>query len=466
METRSLFGASVLAVLLLVSATGCSGSSSGHVPSADVTVSRGGAAQTESFTASASGEALLSGTASAPGVSWQQPGAESAVASISVDGRYVTDLVVPSADPTPRSLALGPVTAGKHTFTVTFAADRSAAGATEVRLSEIDVRVLGPSDPGYVAASHTPVVIGRVLPAYGGPFQNARTDTPLLAWHEDTAIASGHHLLEYSLVWSNEDGGTNTPALMAQWGRTTDIEWIYRVEVDQAGRTVPGTAVYQAANHQTLPFRGRHEDQHPVLQTCTANNNMCDQAVGPMRFFLDAEQTRPIDRAREVLMDTNPWTYQVMAQEMVREGKIESPSNPATPAVGDQRTYLYIEVGKNTGRATRPSGLTPGLSVGVQLKGSPTVYRSDHSVPLWSINRDGAVATTVELPAGTTPANIDKILAIRQPILADNGSPVTVTTINRGFFLTSSYLPGTSFLQWTGAAATLTPQHPQATLIG
>ena len=72
--------------------------------------------------------------------------------------------------------------------------------------------MLGPSDPGYVAASHTPIVIGRVLPANGGPFQNARTDTPLLAWHEDTAIASGHHLLEYSLVWSNEDGGTNTPA--------------------------------------------------------------------------------------------------------------------------------------------------------------------------------------------------------------------------------------------------------------
>jgi len=464
METRSLFRASVLAVLLLLSATGCSGSSSGHAPS-DVTVSRGGAAQTESFTASASGEALLSGTASAPGVSWQQPGAESAVASISVDGRYVTDLVVPSADPTPRSLALGPVTAGKHSFTVTFAADRSAAGATEVRLSEIGVRVLGPSDPGYVAASHTPIVIGRVLPANGGPFQNARTDTPLLAWHEDTAIASGHHLLEYSLVWSNEDGGTNTPALMAQWGRTTDIEWIYRVEVDQAGRTVTGTAVYQAANHQTLPFRGRHEDQHPVLQTCTANNNMCDQAAGPMRFFLDAEQTRPIDRAREVLMDTNPWTYPVMAQEMIREGKVEHPSNPATPAVGDQRTYLYVEVAKTTGRATHPSGLAPGLTVGVQLKGSPTVYRSDHAIPLWSINRDGAVATTVELPAGTTPADITKILASRQTTVSDNGSPVTVTAINRGFFLTSSYLPGASFLHWSGAII-LTPQHRQAPLIG
>ena len=34
-------------------------------------------------------------------------------------------------------------------------------------------------------------MIGRVLSAYGGPFQNARTDTPLVAWHEDTAGPGG-----------------------------------------------------------------------------------------------------------------------------------------------------------------------------------------------------------------------------------------------------------------------------------
>ena len=40
------------------------------------------------------------------------------------------------------------------------------------------------------------------------------------------------------MIWSNEDGGTNTPALMARWGRTTDIEWIYRVVLDRAGAIV------------------------------------------------------------------------------------------------------------------------------------------------------------------------------------------------------------------------------------
>ncbi len=29
-------------------------------------------------------------------------------------------------------------------------------------------------------------------------------------------------------------------------------------------------------------------------------------------------------------MDTNPWTYQIMAKEMIRDGKIE-PASPLTP---------------------------------------------------------------------------------------------------------------------------------------
>jgi hypothetical protein len=38
-------------------------------------------------------------------------------------------------------------------------------------------------------------------------------------------------------------------------------------------------------------------------------------------------------------MDTNPWTYQIMAKEMIRERKIEppSPTTALTPEVSDQR---------------------------------------------------------------------------------------------------------------------------------
>jgi hypothetical protein len=183
-----------------------------------------------------------------------------------------------------------------------------------------------------------------------------------------------------------------------------------------------------------------------------------------MRFFLDTTQTRPVDRAREVLMDRNPWTYPITAEEMLREGKIESPSDPATVAVGDERTYLFLEIKKQTGP---PAGIgsAPGVSVGVRLKSDPaTLYRSDHSVPTSSIARDDPAATTVELPEGTTGDDIASIDAIRQPMgEGDNGAPTTVTSINRGFFLDRSYLPRASFVTWTGSI-TLTPAQPTAVL--
>ncbi|NVI92608.1 hypothetical protein [Actinomadura sp. BRA 177] len=426
-----------------------------------ITVQRGGPARSLPFTADRAGEAVISFAASAPGVSWVRRGAESAVVSISVDGRHVTDLVVPSSDAIPRSLGLGHVGKGRHKVTLRFAKG-SAPAARSVDLRQVGVRM---SDA--LALRHAPIVVGRTGWPFGDPYQNATTDAPLIAWHETRPAATpGHRVIEYSLVWSNEDGGTDTPALMARWGRTTDIEWVYRVEVDASGDRVDGTAVYQAPLHLTLKFAGRYEGDHPVLQTCTQNNNMCDviSPDPPLRFLLDASRTRPDGRAREVVMDREPWTYRVAAQEMVREGKIENPSDPATREVGDQRTYLFMEFAKTTGAATT-IGSAPGVALGVRLKSDPSrLYRSDHDEATWAIDRDGAVATTVELPEGTGVSDIASIEAVRRPTgWGDNGAPATVTSINRGFFLDESYLPQPSSFAWTGSV-TLTQANPSAVI--
>ncbi len=418
------------------------------------------------------GEAVLSAIASAPGADWGRRGAESGIVTLTVDGRYATDLVVTSDVPAPRELQLGWLAAGEHDLSLRFASYAPEA-ISRVRLR--NVRIAGASDADEaLALRHAPVVLGRSIPiknvegaqtTYGGPYQNGVTDTPLLAWHEVFAgSAPGNRVLEYSVVWSNEDGGTNSPALMARWGRTTDVEWIYRVEVDAAGNRVPGTAVYQAPNHATLPFAGVYERDHPLLQTCTANNNMCDQPVDAgMRFFLDYRETRPADRAREVVMDAHPSSYQVMAAEMQREGKIEAASDPATSALGDQRTYLYLEVDKDT---APPNGDGPwvGLAVGVRLHGDDIIYRSDHAIADWSIKRDLPAATTVELPAGTEAADIAAIVAFRVPVGGDTGAAVTVTDINRAFFLGDDYRPQPSFIDWSGSVV-LTTGMPTATLI-
>lgn len=455
----------VLGTLIVVIAASMPVGTAHALAGATLSVVRGGGRVSTTVTLASSGEAIMDVTVSAPGVSWGAAGSESAVVSLYVDGHYQSDLVVMSDRPTARTVALGPLGAGEHRLTARFAADRSPSGASSATLVVDAVRVASPGDPIYVALAHAPVLYGRQL-SKSTPFANATTDTPLLAWHEATgATTPGDTVLEYSVVWSNEDGGTAAPALMARWGRTTDIEWIYRVEVDAAGAAVPGTAVFQAKNHATKPFGGTYEGSHPLLQTCTSNNNMCDTKVSdPMRFALNAEATRVPSRARESLMDANPWTYRVMAQEMIREGQVESPSDPGTPAMGDQRTYLYVEIKKQTD-GTNDGNSWVGVAVGVRLLGDPTLYRSDHFTDDWAIQRDLPAATTVELPAGTASADIARVVAIRTTSgKKDTGAPVTVTGINRGFFLDPSFTPRASFLSWAGSA-TLTPTSPTALLI-
>ncbi|HUR04644.1 MAG TPA: hypothetical protein VM347_19020 [Nonomuraea sp.] len=399
-----------------------------------------------------SGEALIDLNASAPGTDWASAGAESAVVSISVDHRYVTDLVVSGDQRLHRQLALGRLTAGVHQLRLHFAGERSAATSRSVVLDTPRVSTYAQGTPDNLVLRYAPVVYGRNIAALGNPYQNATTDTPLIAWHDSApATTPGHTKLTYSVVWSNEDGGTNTPALMARWGRTTDIEWIYSVEVDQNGDRVEGSDTYQAPDHQTLHFTGRYENDHALLQTCTSNNNMCDTVDDPMRFFLSYLPTLPADQAREYLMDANPWTYELMAKEMLREGKIEAPSTttPATPEVSDQRDYLYAVVKKTTQPANAGSSWV-GVSLGVRLVTGDTVYLSHHVDPTWSLQRDDPAATTVELPAGTTADDIAEVTAHRVVVGTDTGAIVHVTAIKRGFLLGQNYLPQQSFLTWNG----------------
>jgi hypothetical protein len=451
-----------LAVVVLVSLVSVFSTVTPSVANTRVVVTRDRAV-TVTVTAGG-GEGLLTLTTAAPGISWAVPGRESAVVSVDVDGRYAGDLVVMSGRPTPRGVALGRLGHGRHQVRFRLAADRSSPHARVVVLTDLGMSVAAPRTMEAIIRQHAPVLFGRSLPAFGGPTQNARTDTPLLAWHEvwDGPLP-GRRRITYSVVWSNEDGGTTGPALMARWGRTTDIEWTYSVVVDAAGHRVPGQAFYQGPDHQTVPFTGRYERDHPVLQTCTTNNNLCQTVDGTMRFALPVDDSRPGNRAREYLMDQNPWTYRVMADEMVREGGVEKPSDPATPAMGDQRDYLYLEIAGSTGPARQP-GSGPGLAVVVTLHGDPATYRSDHGIASWSISRDGPAATTVELPQGVGSGDIERISVTRVPGDTDSGATVTVTDLSRAFLLDRTWLPRPSFAAVRSADLHLTADSPTATL--
>jgi len=94
--------------------------------------------------------------------------------------------------------------------------DYSARGI-QLQVHGVTLRQYKPSDADYALVANAPVVFAR--PNTVGKF----TDIPLLLYCERLGDGS----LRYSMIFSNEDGGTNTQALMARWGRATDIEYIY-----------------------------------------------------------------------------------------------------------------------------------------------------------------------------------------------------------------------------------------------
>ncbi|MCL9758287.1 hypothetical protein [Frankia sp. AiPa1] len=488
---RRAFTAAVAAATMAVGLVACSSDDKTADPPAEIVVNRGQSSSTP-FRTNADGEVLLDVTTAAPGVSWGSPGSESAVVSLFVDNTYTTDIVIPASFQIRRSLALGHLAGGGHTLRVAFAEDRSARGATSARLTGLSFRTVVPQDSGYQALAHAPVVYGRTTPPstttgtttgtigttgagtaqpidplVGGTFQNAVDDTPLLAFHSEAPTAvSGHRLLTYSMVWSNEDGGSSAPELMAQWGRTTDIEWTYQVEIDAAGTAVPGSAVIQGPDHGTVLFTGRYEGAHPVLGTCTLNNNMCPDPDGRMRFALSAADTLdPVADAREREMDNNPWTYWVMAQEVAREGSVDNDKTPnSATRISDPRNYVYLIIRKTTVGPPNTDDNWVGVSVGVRLSGSSQTYRSAKIYPTWAIRRDDPAATAVELPAGTVAEDISSIEATRVVGAGrDLGARVQVESIERAFLLGPNGLPQQSFL-FTPSKATLTPSAPTAVL--
>jgi len=195
-------------------------------------------AQNQFFT-HASGEARLAITAAAPGTDWSAAGRESAVLTVAVDGSYSQDVVLfAGAQRFTYDVALGRLARGRHRVTVAFDRAESPPGALGANVTRLAPSLAAGDD---LAARYAPILYGRDLPEIPGRYENNATDVPLLEYHTIATRADGTTTIEYTLIWSNEDGGTNTPALMARWGRTTDIEWIYRVVLDPGAGSSPSS---------------------------------------------------------------------------------------------------------------------------------------------------------------------------------------------------------------------------------
>ncbi len=398
----------------------------------------------KSFSAEVESEATLDLTASVPGTSWEKSGSEAATVSIFVDGQKHQDAILfAGAKQFTYRLLLGRVLPGEHKLRIELNRAQASTKTTTVTIADAKVSVIPSGHPEFQMIAHAPILFAR--PDTIGKF----SDVPLLMYCE-TLKDNGKTTLRYTVIFSNEDGGTQTAALMARWGRTTDIEWVVDVELDAAGLVVNST--YQGANHVTKTFQGKREAAHPLFLTATINNNFSDVGESAMRFSLRPIAVDLSKHSREWVMDQHPWTYTVMAEEMIREGKITN-ERTLGARIGDLRSYLYVDVA-----SIQQSGAL--FSVAVKLKNDPRWYTSDFGINSYKIERSGYFRTTIRLPKGTTLAQIERLAArcdltgnprSQEEISKATAAQCELNSVNKVFLMNEGFQPGATLPIRAGA---------------
>jgi hypothetical protein len=378
---------------------------------------------------------------------WGIRGREAAAIAIGVDGQYRSHLLLTRGrEEGDYRILLGHYGHGSHTITLVVDASKSAPDTGTVRVAGIDLAFVGEADPSYEAVAHAPVLYAR--PNTIGRF----SDVPLLMWHETATTARGRSH-RYSVVFSNEDGGTATDRLMATWGRTTDIEFVYGIELDATGRTL--AEEFQGPEHVMTPFRGAHEARHPLEFVVTDNNMVSDTGTTTIRYAPAPELFDLKDRSREVVMDAHAWTYRVASQEMMRERKIADPAPPGSGRIPDPRRFVFVEACSDLENAA--------LSFSVRSPGSRW-YDSDRGRDEFRIVRTGCFRGAVPLPRAAATPDAIRFRAWVRP--GDRGTPasVRITRVNRVFVLGDDFLPGPSRFSWTGSLVLKTDGTPSELL--
>jgi len=367
-------------------------------------------------------EVLVSFTARAPGTSWGTTGAEAAVLTCYLDDQYNQDVILFMGESKfTYRLLLGSVASGHHRIRLEVNRKLGSAAVGSVIVGQISIApVLESAGQLFTAMSYAPVLYARRNSI--GRF----TDIPLLMWYE-VFDDQGETTIRYSYVFTNEDAGTATEALMARWGRATDIEWAYEVKL-RDGKAVGES--FQAVNHRPTPFSGKKAGLHPLLLVASDNNNFADVGDSAMRLALQPELMDLNRHSREEMMDRHAWAYKVMAQELQREGKI---SETGGHFIRDPRTYVYIEA-----RAPRQN---MGIDLRVGLKDGKW-FDSDLGRKDLDIQREGWFRVAVRLPLNEFPKQAKEIaIQCRGAARTDQPAECTGIEVQKAFMLDHNYRP-------------------------
>jgi hypothetical protein len=330
-----------------------------------------------------------------------------------------TIVLTPGAGRPVHSALLGPLQAGPHELRL----ERSALWSWDPALSVSGstVKVVAADDARAQIFSHAPA-LGLRPDTIG-----TASDLPLLMYVEE-ATEGGSRWLRYSIVFSHEDGGTPGVALMARWGRTTDIELAYEVEL-RDGRAVQGR--YQGPDHRVIQ-KERLSERPPLLLVSTLNNMFLDRGHAAAVVRLVPERVDLTGRSRESVMDERPWIHRVMARELAAE---------RPPGVGDPRDYLYVDL--------KLESRTAGIALGARSDDGITRW-SDRGRPELLVSRQGELRIAIPAPAAATI----RALALRCDPRAESGqlpaeNARCLIDIRKAFRLGTDHTPASSVIQPT-----------------
>lgn len=377
------------------------------------------------FTADAPGEAWAALTLATPGTSWSR--GDPAVVAVDLDHMNQQEIILAGGEePTEYLRLLGHVRPGLHLLRLRIHRMLSAPTAHTVLVSAVRVGVVPETDPAAFVWRHAPVLHYRALQS---PLDSLTTDTPLLLFYRPSAGPEGDGV-EYHVVFSHEDEGTDLTGLLARWGHTTDIEWVYRVKRSVSGAGPDATAgEFQGPHHRTHVYLGGHTlGRHPVLQMATLNGLVSDRVTSPFRTALAPALAQPPDEPREGVLHQFPWIYRVSALEVLRHVEMDPHHVPTSPGAADLRSYVFLQW-KRAPEATLP------LEAAVRARGA--WYTSAWGRRDLAFEGPDGESTAVGLPAGITADDVTGI-SLRA---FDPPAGVAEIRLVRAFSLDDDYRP-------------------------
>jgi hypothetical protein len=369
------------------------------------------------------GEGLLALTMTAPGTSWSNSRDTSVVVQARVGhAPWQTMVLFAGARPFTYEGFTGPLRSGRQTVRIRIERSLShvSGRAAVARLRSVSLRVVRSHSLAGVELAHAPVLYDRLAAT--------TRDTPLITYAAAERLGHGSRRLAYVVTWTREDAGTGfLPWLeWGTWGRMTDIETAISFDVNRRGAVSGATYLTcsecgprfpdsrTALNEVEQPFRGRWFHHHPILRVSTGNNDFSDQGTTPLRFQQAlAAPPRP-GATREGAMDRNPWTYELMGQELKR-ARADYSTSASSAGPGDPRQYLILQIDSSVRNVA-------AVGVDLRLAGSNRTYTNDlgTTYPLYA---GGRGRTVVKVPLGAVSHRITH-LGLR--LLPSSGTPSIV----------------------------------------